>query len=53
VNSKLSLEDRERRDRSIVAMYKAGQSAKEIAAVYEITAGRVVQILNAAGVQMR
>jgi transposase len=52
VNSRLDAEQRALRNRQIVAQYRDGMSTKAIAEHWQITPGRVVQILNAAGVAM-
>jgi hypothetical protein len=50
---RLPAEDRVTRDSAVVRDYQAGDSTAAIAARWQLTAGRVVQILNKAGVQMR
>jgi hypothetical protein len=53
VNSKLDTEQRAARDKEMVRQYLSGMSTEKIAELWELTAGRVVQILNKRGVQFR
>jgi hypothetical protein len=53
VNSKLDTEERAARDKEMVRQYLSGMSTEKIAELWELTAGRVVQILNKRGVQFR
>jgi hypothetical protein len=53
MNSKLSAEERIARNREIARQYRAGQVTSVIAEQWNLTCGRVVQILNSQGVSMR
>lgn len=52
MNSDLDADARLERDRKIVTQYREGLSTKAIAALWDLTPGRIVQILNKAGVVM-
>ena len=53
MNSKLTAEQRIARNREIVRQYREGITTKQIAERHGLTPGRIVQILNAAGVEMK
>jgi hypothetical protein len=52
VNSKLTAEGRAARDAQIVRQYLGGMPTARIAALWGLTAGRIVQILNERGVTL-